>query len=52
MADTGETTIVGADSHFKGELTFERTAKIIGRFDGKITGNGELQVAPNAQCKG
>ncbi len=51
MADTGETTVVGADSHFKGELTFERTAKIIGRFDGKITGNGILNVAQNAQCK-
>ncbi|MCC6682288.1 MAG: polymer-forming cytoskeletal protein [Phycisphaeraceae bacterium] len=51
MAETGETTVVGADSHFKGELTFERTAKIIGRFDGKISGNGILNVAPNAQCK-
>jgi len=51
MAESGETTVVGADSHFKGELTFERTAKIIGRFDGKIGGNGVLQVAQNAQCK-
>jgi len=51
MAESGETTVVGADSHFKGELSFERTAKIVGKFDGKITGNGELQVAPNAQCK-
>lgn len=51
MAETGDTTVVGADSHFKGELTFERTAKIIGKFDGKITGKGELQVSQNAQCK-
>ena len=51
MAETGETTVVGADSHFKGELSFEKTAKIVGRFDGMITGNGELQVAKNAQCK-
>ena len=51
MAETGDTTVVGADSHFKGELTFERTARINGKFDGKITGKGELQVSQNAQCK-
>lgn len=51
MAESGETTVVGADSHFKGELTFERTAKINGKFDGKITGKGELQVSQNAVCK-
>ena len=51
MADTGDTTVVGSDSHFKGELSFERTAKINGKFDGSITGKGELQVAQNALCK-
>ncbi len=48
---SGETTVIGADSHFKGELMFERTAKIIGKFDGKITGKGELQVVNNATCQ-
>jgi cytoskeletal protein CcmA (bactofilin family) len=51
MAETGETTVIGADSHFKGELSFDKTAKIVGRFDGTITGKGELQVSKNAQCK-
>lgn len=51
MAETGDTTVVGSDSHFKGDLTFEKTARINGKFDGKITGKGELQVAQNAQCK-
>lgn len=46
-----QTTIIGADSYFKGEMSFERTAKIIGRFDGKISGKGELQVAQSAACK-
>ena len=50
MAD-GDTTIVGADSHFEGKLTFERTAKINGKFDGEIKGKGELQVSQNALCK-
>ena len=51
MAESGDMTVVGADSHFKGELIFERTAKINGKFDGKITGKGELQVSQNAMCK-
>ena len=50
MAD-GEITIVGADSHFEGKLTFERTAKINGKFDGEIKGKGELQGSQNALCK-
>jgi len=50
MAETSETTVVGADSHFKGELSFETTAKIVGKFDGQITGKGELQVSKNAKC--
>ncbi|MGB1125223.1 MAG: bactofilin family protein [Phycisphaeraceae bacterium] len=51
MADQGDTTIVGADSHFEGKLTFERTARINGKFDGTINGKGELQVSQNALCK-
>ncbi|MEM9417511.1 MAG: polymer-forming cytoskeletal protein [Planctomycetota bacterium] len=46
-----QTTVIGADSYFKGEMQFERTAKIIGRFDGKISGKGELQVGQSATCK-
>jgi len=46
-----QTTIIGGDSYFKGEMSFERTAKILGRFDGKISGKGELQVAQSATCK-
>lgn len=51
MAENGETTVIGADSHFKGELEFEKTARINGKFDGKIVGKGELQIAQNALCK-
>ena len=48
---SNDTTIIGADSHFKGELHFERTARINGRFDGQITGQGELHVSENAACQ-
>ena len=51
MAENGETTVIGADSHFKGELTFDKTAKIVGRFDGKISGKGDLNVVQNGQCQ-
>ncbi len=52
MAETdSQTTVIGADSYFKGEMSFERVAKIIGRFDGKISGKGELQIAETASCK-
>ena len=51
MAEQGDMTVVGADSHFEGKLTFERTARINGKFDGEIKGKGELQVSQNALCK-
>ena len=46
-----QTTVIGADSYFKGELEFDKTARVIGRFDGKITGKGELQVTQSAALK-
>jgi cytoskeletal protein CcmA (bactofilin family) len=51
MAENTEMTVIGNDSHFKGELTFERAARVNGKFDGKITGKGELHVSDNALCK-
>ena len=51
MAESGETTVIGSDSTFKGELSFEKTAKIVGRFEGTITGKGELNVVESAECK-
>src|SRR5690625_1422203 len=44
-------TVIGADSYLKGELTFEKAARIDGKFDGQITGKGELHVGKDAQCK-
>ncbi len=51
MAETGDMTVVGADSHFEGKLRFDRVAKINGKFDGSIAGKGELQISQNAMCK-
>jgi len=44
MADTGESTIIGADTKIKGEITFERTARVSGSIEGKVTTGGELQI--------
>lgn len=51
MAENTDITIIGSDSHFKGELSFERAARINGKFDGKISGKGELHINDNALCK-
>ena len=53
MAEAGEqTTIIGADTTMKGELTFERTAKIAAELEGEIPGKRARHVAQAATCKG
>ena len=52
MADTGnEPTVIGNDTHIKGEMTFQQTVRLVGTFEGTITGEGELQIAKGAACK-
>jgi len=45
-----QVTVIGPDTQIKGEMTFERTAKILGRFEGHVTSGGELQVGATAHC--
>jgi len=52
MAETAnQTTIIGQDTQIKGEMSFEGSAKILGKFDGKINSKGEVQVGEGAVCK-
>jgi cytoskeletal protein CcmA (bactofilin family) len=52
MADTTtQTTIIGPDTHIKGDMTFDGTARLLGSFEGTITAKGELQIANGATCK-
>src|SRR4051794_28071371 len=51
MAESNETTIIAADTHIKGEMTFDKAARIMGQFEGKITAKGQLQVADTAVCR-
>jgi len=50
MADE-QITVIGQDTHIKGEMAFDRTARILGGFEGRITSKGEVQVGHTATCK-
>ena len=45
-----QVTIIAADTHIRGEMSFDRTARLLGKFDGKVTAKGELQIAEGAAC--
>ena len=45
-----EITVIGPDTKIKGEMFFEKSARILGSFEGKITAQGEVQVGAGAQC--
>lgn len=45
------TTVIGPDTHIKGEMHFDSTARILGSFEGRITANGEIQIGEGAVCK-
>ncbi len=44
-------TILGADAKFKGDLTFDTAAKVIGCVEGSINGKGKLLIANGSTCK-
>ena len=44
-------TVIGPDTRIKGEMSFDRTARLLGQFEGKVSTTGELQVGASAHCK-
>ncbi len=44
-------TVLGADATFKGDLSFESAAKVLGRFEGSIKAKGRVYVADGSTCK-
>lgn len=51
MAESeNQVTVIAADTHIRGEMSFDRTARIYGKFDGKVSAKGELQIAEGAAC--
>lgn len=53
MADSGQefATIIGPDAKFKGDLSFDSAAKLLGQFEGTIKAKGKILVADGASCK-
>jgi cytoskeletal protein CcmA (bactofilin family) len=48
----GEVTVfLGADSHLEGVLKFKGQARLDGRFQGRIEGQGTLSIGPQAQVE-
>jgi len=44
-------TIIGADTLIKGEMTFTNSARILGKFEGKITSQGRVEIGSGSECK-
>ncbi|MEE8169929.1 MAG: polymer-forming cytoskeletal protein [Phycisphaerae bacterium] len=42
-------TVLGADASFKGELTFEKGVRILGKFEGQVKTPGSLHIAEGAK---
>src|SRR5580765_8047123 len=55
MADGGNQqefpTVIGPDATFKGELTFEKGLRLMGKFEGRITSAGRLHIAKEARMQ-
>jgi len=49
--DNKEATVIGNDTHIKGEMTFKKTVRLVGSLEGRVVGEGELHVAEGARCK-
>jgi len=54
MADSDSEfpTTLGADASFKGQLTFEKGARLLGSFDGEVSTKGQFLIAEKAQLTG
>src|SRR5215207_358568 len=55
MADAGPQqefpTVIGPDASFKGELSFEKGLRLMGKFEGKINTPGKLHIAREARMQ-
>jgi len=53
MAETSQQyeTILGPDATFKGDLSFNAAAKLLGKFEGSISARGKVLIAKGATCK-
>ncbi len=54
MAGTNDdhSTVIGPDAHLKGELEFEKGAKLLGSLEGQVITKGDFVVAEGAKLEG
>ena len=54
MADLNQEfpTVLGPDTVFKGQLQFEKGVRLLGKFEGEITSEGQFLVADGATLNG
>ena len=54
MADSSTEfpTIIGPDAVFKGQLQFDKGVRLLGKFDGEVTSEGEMVIAEGAKLTG
>lgn len=45
------TTVIGPDTHVRGELAFDSPARILGTLEGKIAAKQDVHVGEGATCK-
>jgi cytoskeletal protein CcmA (bactofilin family) len=51
LANADVPTVLGPDSNFKGEMSFDKGMRVHGRFEGKITTPGRVHVAKEARIQ-
>jgi cytoskeletal protein CcmA (bactofilin family) len=44
-------TVLGPDAVFKGEMSFEKGMRVMGRFEGKVVSSGRVHVAREAKVQ-
>ncbi|MFQ5807600.1 MAG: polymer-forming cytoskeletal protein [Phycisphaerae bacterium] len=54
MGDAGAEfpTTLGADANFKGQLQFEKGARLLGKFEGEVSTKGQMIIAEGAKFSG
>ena len=54
MADSSTEfpTVIGPDAVFKGQLQFEKGVRLLGKFEGEVTSDGEMVIAKGAALTG
>lgn len=51
MPESNTTTVIGPDTLIRGEMTFQSAARILGKFEGRLVGPGQIEIGEGSHCK-